>query len=245
VPEPPGSLVIWNDAAPCPGADPCGPAARCAVSAVASGLCPGKTLRVRVLAEDLSGNASVPGTWLAATTGVAAPRVVVTEVLADAVSPQAGGEYVELANLGSGDADLTGWRLAKRSASGAVSRCTLEPRGGPLPAGAHGLVVGGSWDGRYAVPAGVPLFRCGSTSLAGGLADDRAPAVALESAAGAFVSGFGWAEPGVRCTGRSVERVQPGGADAPANLACAKSAPGTPGACNGNTPPADCPRRSF
>jgi hypothetical protein len=198
-----------------------------------------------MLAEDLAGNAAAPGAWLAAVTGSAAPRVVLTEVLADAATPQAGGEYVEVANVGSGDADLTGFRLAKRSTTGTVSRCTLEPRGGPLPAGGHGLVVGGSWDGRYAVPAGVPLFHCGATSLAGGLADDRAPAVALESPAGAVVSGIGWAEPSLRCTGRSLERIQPAGEDAPANLACAKEAPGTPGACNGNTPAADCPRRPY
>ena len=109
----------------------------------------------------------------------------------------------------------------------------------------HGLVVGGGWDGRYPLPPGVPLFQCGATSLAGGLADDRAPAVALESQAGAVVSGLGWAAPGVRCTGRSVERIQPGGEDVAANLACARAAPGTPGACNGNTPAADCPRRPY
>ena len=202
-------------------------------------------MKVRVLAEDLAGNAAAPGPWMVAATGTPASRVVLTEVLADAATPQAGGEYAEVANLGSGDADLTGWKLAKRSASGAVSRCTLEPKGGALPPGGHGLVVGGGWDGRYPTPAGVPLFHCGATSLAGGLADDRAPAIALESPTGAVVSGFGWAGPALRCTGRSVERIRPGGEDAASNLACAKIAPGTPGACNGNTAPADCPRRPF
>jgi hypothetical protein len=172
-------------------------------------------------------------------------RLALTEVLADASTPQAGGEYVEIANLGSGDADLGGHHLAKRSASGAVSRCTIEPLGGPLPAGAHGLVVGGAWDGRYRLPAGVPLFRCGATSLAGGLADDRAPALALESPSGELLSGIGWSAPAIRCTGRSLERVHPAGEDATTNLACAAEAPGTPGACNGGTPPAECPRRSF
>jgi hypothetical protein len=202
-------------------------------------------VKVRFLAEDLAGNRATPGPWMVAATGSPAPRVVLTEVLADAASPQAGGEFVEIANLGSGDADLTGWKLAKRSTSGAISRCTLEPRGGVLSPGGHGLVVGGGWDGRYAMPAGVPLFHCGATSLAGGLADDRAPSIALESASGAVVSGFGWAGPSLRCTGRSTERIQPGGEDAASNLACAKEAPGTPGACNGNTPEGDCPRRPF
>jgi len=245
LPDVPGSLVAWGDFAPCPGHDPCGAATRCPASATASGLCPGRRVKVRLLAEDLAGNAATPGPWMVAATGSPVPRVVLTEVLADAATPQAGGEYVEVANLGSGDADLTGWKLAKRSTSGAVSRCTLEPKGGALPAGGHGLVVGGGWDGRYATPAGVPLFHCGATSLAGGLADDRAPAVSLESPGGAVVSGFGWAGSSLRCTGRSVERIRPGGEDAASNLACARVAPGTPGACNGNTSPADCPRRPF
>ncbi len=249
LPDVPGSLVAWGEFAPCPGHDPCGSPAlaspRCPVTVTAAGLCPGRRVKVRLLVEDLAGNAAPPGPWLVATTGSPAPRLVVTEVLADATSPQAGGEYVEVANVGSGDADLTGWKLAKRSASGAVSRCTLEPKGGPLPAGGHGLVVGGGWDGRYPLPPGVPLFQCGATSLAGGLADDRAPAMALESPTGGVVSGFGWSAPGLRCTGRSVERIHPGGEDATANLACAQAAPGTPGACNGNTPAADCPRRPY
>ncbi len=245
LPDAPGSLVAWGDFAPCPGHDPCGVAAQCPASVTASGLCPGRRVRVRVLAEDLAGNATPPGPWMVAATGSPASRVVLTEVLADAETPQSGGEYVEVANLGSGEADLTGWKLAKRSTSGAVSRCTLEPKGGALPAGGHGLVVGGSWDGRYVTPAGVSLFHCGATSLAGGLADDRAPAIALESPSGAVVSGFGWAGSSLRCTGRSVERVLPGGEDAASNFSCAKVAPGTPGACNGSTPAEDCPRRPF
>jgi hypothetical protein len=245
VPEPPATLAAWGDFAPCPGADPCGAPARCPLTATATGVCPGRRVKVRVRAEDLAGNASTPGAWATAATGSAAARVVVTEVLADAATPQAGGEYVEIANLGSGDADLRGWRLAKRSATGAVTRCALDATASLLPAGAHGLVVGGSWDGRFPVPAGVPLFRCGSSSLAGGLADDRAPALALEDGTGAVVSGFGWGAPSVRCTGRSTERIHPAGEDATANHACARAAPGTPGACNGNTPAAECPRKPF
>jgi hypothetical protein len=245
LPDAPGSLVAWGEFAPCPGWDPCAAASRCLALASVTGLCPGQRVKVRLLAEDLAGNVAAPGAWLPAATGSRTARVVITEALADAATPQAGGEYVEIANLGSGDADLTGWKLAKRSASGAVTRCTLEPTAGTLPPGGHGLVVGGSWDGRYSLPAGAILFHCGSTSVAGGLADDRPPALALESPAGAVTSGFGWAVPSVRCTGRSTERIHPGGEDATANFACARAAPGTPGGCNGNTPEAECPRRPY
>ena len=245
LPDAPGSLVAWGDFAACPGWDPCGAAGRCLAVVSVAGLCPGRRVKVRLLAEDLAGNAAVAGAWLPAATGSPAARIVVTEVLAGAATPQAGGEYVEIANLGSGEADLAGWKLAKRSASGAVTRCALAPTAGVLPAGAHGLVVGGSWDGRYALPAGVPLFHCGATSLAGGLADERPPAVALEAPTGTVASGFGWDAASVRCTGRSTERIHPGGEDATANFACARAAPGTPGACNGNTAAAECPRRPF
>jgi hypothetical protein len=245
LPDAPGSLVAWGDVAPCPGWDPCGASAHCPAGVAVTGLCPGRRVKVRLLAEDLAGNAAAPGAWLPAATGSPAARVAVTEVLADAATPQAGGEYVEIANLGSGDAQLTGWKLAKRSASGTVTRCTLQATAGVLSPGSHGLVVGGSWDGRYALPSDVPIFHCGSTSLAGGLADDQAPAVALEAPDGAAVAGFGWKSPSVRCAGRSTERIHPDGGDDVANFACARSAPGTPGACNGNTAAAECPRRPY
>ncbi len=245
LPDAPATLVAWVDPSPCPGADPCGAAARCPVTVTAGGLCPGRRVRLRVLAEDLAGNAAAPGEWVVAATSAPAARLVLTEALADAASPQAGGEYVEVANLGSADADLAGHRLAKRSATGAISRCVIEPLGGPVPAGGHGLVVGGAWDGRYLVPPGVPLFRCGASSLAGGIADDRPPALALEAPGGALLSGLGWSGPAVRCTARSVERVHPAGEDAAGNWACAPAAPGTPGACNASTPAGECPRRPF
>jgi hypothetical protein len=105
--------------------------------------------------------------------------------------------------------------------------------------------VGGSWDGRFTVPAGVPLLRCGSTSLLGGIPDDRAPELALETPAGEVATGFGWSAPSVRCTSRSAERIHPAGEDATAGYACAREPPGTPGACNGNTPPAECPARPW
>jgi hypothetical protein len=245
VPLPPASRVAWGEPAPCPAATPCGGAARCPLSVVVQGLCPGRGVKVRVLAEDLAGNAAAPGGWIRLGTGAGVPRPVLTEVLADAATPQAGGEFVEVANLGSGDLDLSGWRLAKRSASGAVSRCTVPAGAEPVPPGGHALLVGGSWDGRFAVPAGVPLLRCGSTSLLGGIPDDRAPELALETPAGEVASGFGWSAPSVRCTSRSAERVHPAGEDATRNYACAREPPGTPGACNGNTPPAECPARPW
>ena len=53
------------------------------------------------------------------------PRPVLTEVRAVAATPQAGGEYVELLNLGEEPLDLSGWRLEKRTSTGSLAGCTV------------------------------------------------------------------------------------------------------------------------
>jgi hypothetical protein len=167
-------------------------------------------------------------------------------VLVDAEAPETAGEYLEVANLGTGDADLDGWVLAKRTASGTLSTCKIElGSGGPIPPGGHALLAGGSYDGRYALPAGTTTYRCGTRALLGGLANDREPAVALRDPQGVLVSSIGMDEAAPRCTGVSVERIDPSGLDRSANFGCAPSAPGTPGACNGLTLAAKCPGRAW
>lgn len=163
-------------------------------------------------------------------TGAAAgppPRPVLTEVRADAEAPEAGGEYVEVANAGEGALDLRGWRLGKRTSSGALAWCTIEgAAGGALAPGAVALVAGGAWDGRYALPAGVPVLTCGATALAGGLANDRAPELLLADPVGTIAATLGAA--GAPLCPIAVERLEPGGADAPANLRCTAGSPGWP-----------------
>ncbi len=165
-------------------------------------------------------------------------------MLSDADAPEAGGEYVEVANLGTGEADLSGYALAKRTSSGAFTRCTLaQLAGGAVPPGGHALLVGGSYDGRYALAPGTSIYRCGTSALAGGLANDRAPALVLEDPLGQVASSAGVAEAAARCAEGALERVHPAAPDASANWAC----PGTrtPGACNRSTPPEECPRRPW
>jgi hypothetical protein len=170
----------------------------------------------------------------------ALPRLSVTEALALAAAPEAGGEYAEVANLGSAATDLAGLRLVKRTASGLAQRCLVEPGvGGLVPAGGLALVAGGAWDGRYAVPPGLPIYRCGAGALLGGLADDRPVALRLETPGGTALSSLGWEAPAPRCATGPLERVHPAGPDAASNLSC----PGTvtPGTCNASTPPEECP----
>jgi hypothetical protein len=156
-------------------------------------------------------------------------RASITEVLADAATPEAGGEFVEVVNLGGTPLDLAGFRLAKRGTTGAFSRCTIAPRaGGPLAPRHVALVAGGAYDSRYPLPTGTPVYQCGATALLGGLANDRAPAIQLEDPAGAVVSSIGVASAAPRCPASSLQRLDPEGPDEAVNLACA-DAP-TPGA---------------
>jgi hypothetical protein len=157
------------------------------------------------------------------------PAPVLTETRADAETPEAGGEYVEVLNLGAGPLDLRALRLEKRTASGARTGCTPWPlRGGPVAPGGRALLVGFAWDGRYDVPAEAALYACGGASLLGGLANDRPPDLRLVDAAGSVLSTLGDAAPAPRCP-KAVERIDPAGPDAPENFACGE---GTPGACN-------------
>jgi hypothetical protein len=167
------------------------------------------------------------------------PRPVLTEARAVAATPQAGGEYVELLNLGEEPLDLSGWRLEKRTGTGVLAGCTVAAAAEPLPPGAFGLVTSGAWDGRYPDADGAVRFTCGAASLAGGLADERPPELRLLDPSGALLATFGQGGAAPRC-GAAVERIDPAWPDEPANLACALDQ-GTPGWCNSVTSAVDCP----
>ncbi len=166
------------------------------------------------------------------------PLPVLDEILADAATPEAGGEYVEVVNLGEGPLDLRSYRLGKRTAGGAVSSCAIEGRsGGPVPPRGYAIVAGGAYDGRYSLPEGTALYACGATALDGGIADDRSPEVFLLAPDGSVATSLGQGGGAPLCA--VVERIHPLGPDAPDDLACAQV--GTPGACNAATPAAECP----
>ena len=153
------------------------------------------------------------------------PEAAISEVLANADTPEAGGEYVEIVNPGAAPLDLGGWRLAKRSATGALSSCAIAaPPGAVVDPDGLALVAGGAYDGRYAVPAGVPVMTCGSTALLGGIANDRAPELLLADPTGKVLATFG-AAGGPVCA-RAAEKVDIAGEDAPANIVCTEGSPG-------------------
>ena len=116
-------------------------------------------------------------------------RPVLAELRTDAETPEAGGEYVVLQNRGAGPLDLFGHQLEKVSAAGSVSDCALGE--GVVAPGALALVAGGAYDGRYALPPGTVVVRCGATALLGGLANDRFPVLRLRDPGGALLSTAG------------------------------------------------------
>jgi len=153
------------------------------------------------------------------------PAPVLTEVRADAATPEAGGEYVEILNLGEGPLDLGGWRLAKRSAAGTLSSCAISaPAGAALGQGGVALLAGGGYDGRYVLPAGVPVLACGAAALLGGIANDRAPEILLADPSGAVRATLGAA--GAPICAAAAEKIDPWGPDEPENLACTGGSPG-------------------
>lgn len=154
------------------------------------------------------------------------PAPGITEVLVDAATPEAGGEYVEIANLGTAPLDLGGFRLAKHTASGAIVSCEIvPPPGAVLPPAGVALVAGGAWDGRYTLPAGVPVMTCGATALLGGIANDRAPDLVLADPGGHVLATFG-AAGGPICP-VAAEKIDAAGADEPGNIWCTDGSPGS------------------
>jgi hypothetical protein len=163
------------------------------------------------------------------------PAPALTEVRIRAATPESGGEYVEVLNLGEGPLDLAGWRLAKRNPTGTLSSCEIaSPAGAVIEAGGVGLVAGRAWDGRYLLPDGVPVLACGATALLGGIANDRAPEILLADPGGAILATLGSA--GAPVCRTALEKIDPAGADDPENLACTD---GTPGVVPDVASPAD------
>jgi hypothetical protein len=144
-----------------------------------------------------------------------AARPVIVEVRADAETPEAGGEYLIVENRGAGSLDAFGHQLQKTSPAGHVTSCTLGE--GRLASGAWALVAGAAYDQRYQLPAGTPVWTCGSTALLGGLANDRFPSLRLVDPEGTELSTAG-ASGGPTCA--IAGRLDPDGADQPGNWGC-------------------------
>jgi len=125
---------------------------------------------------------------------VAHPAVALVHVneVATGTSTSAADEFVELVNTGGAAADVGGWKLAYRSASG-TSDTTLAaiPTGTTIAAGGFYLFGGSAYAGARAADQS---FASGLASTGGGIAVRDANAVVVDavgwgSAANAYVEG--------------------------------------------------------
>ena len=153
------------------------------------------------------------------------------------VEGAAADEFVELANVGNGAADVGGYKVAYRSATGSsdVTLATI-PEGTTIPAGGFYLLGGSAYSGSAAADQS---FSGGLASAGGGLG--------LRDATGALVDSVGWgdgttnvfveshpapAPPATAAPGSSDVRI-PDGHDTNDNAAdFSVSAVPTPGATN-------------
>jgi hypothetical protein len=163
------------------------------------------------------------------------PAVRINEIQTGTAT-SAADEFVELVNTGTAPADVGGWKVVYRSATG-TSDTTLAtiPAETTLAPGAFYLLGGGAYDG--AAPA-AQTFSAGLAGTGG--------AVGLRDGSETLVDGAGWgtaanalvegspapAPPATSTPGSSIERI-PDGRDSDANAADFTVTPSaTPGAPN-------------
>jgi hypothetical protein len=134
-------------------------------------------------------------------------------------SGSASDEFVELVNAGSAAADVGGWKLVYRSASG-TSDVTLAtiPAGTTLPGGGFYLFGGSAYSGS---PAADQSFATGLAAGGGGVGVRDADGTLLDgvgwgSAANALVEGGPAAAPPATSPGSSIVRL-PDGHDTDSN----------------------------
>jgi hypothetical protein len=146
-----------------------------------------------------------------------------------------GDEFVEIVNVGTAAADLSGWKLVYRSGAGTsdVSLGTLAD-GTTLAAGGFFLFGGSGYSGAH--PAD-KSFSAGLASAAGGVAIKDADGNIVDSvgwgdATNAFVEGTAAAAPTIAPAPGKSDARHPNGHDTDANSADFAIGDPTPGASN-------------
>lgn len=225
-----GSGAIFGTADEIQCAPPvCGPQSFvCAASVRIDGLAPATGYLLRVTASDDFGH-TLRGPPQPFSTLAPLPRVVLTEVMASGTA----GEYVEIANVGPGAADLDA--LALQGPDG-VLRPVLAVAP-PLPVvlapGARALAVGASFDATLypALPASTPILRASTQRLLGrGLSDAAPPSFALMTLAPVPLELSRFPGGGAQCgSGQSLQRDESVAPGEMASWSCGAEG-GTPGA---------------
>jgi hypothetical protein len=167
---------------------------------------------------------------------VKAPSLHVNEFMTGATGA-ATDEFVEIVNSGSASADIGGFRLVYRSATGTSDTLLASiPSGTTLGVGGHYLFAGGGYTG-----AATPnqSFSAGLASTAGGIGLRNAQGALLDSVGYGTTAANGFVErlpapapPTVAKPGSSASRV-PDGHDTDNNSGDFSATTPTPGAANG------------
>jgi hypothetical protein len=160
----------------------------------------------------------------------ALPTVAVNEVMADPIGTENAGEYIELANFGDVDLDLSGHRVlvtGNSTCTATLATPTIIPPGGFL------LVVGGSFLAEtYNLGGDVLLARSSSANICGsGLLNAGVQVVVVEPSGRPVSSMNKHITPS---EGRSTERVSPTASDVASSFCLSRRDVGpTPGRQNG------------
>ena len=134
------------------------------------------------------------------TTGGGVANVILNEILANEPGSNTAGEFVEIVNIGSAAADLSGWTLSDATAT----RHTF-PSGTSLAAGKAIVVYGGA----SAIPAGLTSAVAAST---GGLSlNNGGDTVTLRSNSSTVISSFTYTSALAGQDGVSMNRNPDGG----------------------------------
>lgn len=206
--------------------DPCNPQpASCTHRVVVAGLCPETAFRLTPRSADAIGNGGT-GITLDVTTTAPQAKPVISEVLADATTPEENGEFIEVVNDSDIAWDVTGWKIAKVTAT-TVERVLVRQDGTTDPVPPRGVAVyavRAFEAGRYGgLPAGTVWLVAegdpGETKVFGnGLANDGPPRLELRDPSGNAVSV--WPADADCAEGRSAERFDLAGPDDLTNVGC-------------------------
>lgn len=148
----------------------------------------------RVTAVDGAQNESAPAST-SVRTGSGSARIILNEMLANEPGSSTAGEFVELVNVGSASADLSGWQLW----DGTGVRHTFAA--GTTLAPGKALVVFG---GASAIPSGLSNAVAASTGTLS--LNNTSDTVVVRSAAGATVDSFSYGSSLASTDGVSMNR---------------------------------------
>jgi hypothetical protein len=155
--------------------------------AAVSGLTPGISTPLTIAVTDINANGNAMEVLLTAAGG---HPIAITEVLADPLGPEPAQEFVEIANLGPADIDLSGWMIDDNGDQDG----DVIPDGTVIGGGTVGIIVSAAYiagaGGDPSPAPGTLIIPLESSIGTGGLKNSAAETVELYDADGVLVSRY-------------------------------------------------------